>query len=274
MLRLHHPITVAVLCSRHAPGLVHLLTRDGDRGRTYEIVCCITSDRSFFEEVRVERGGVPTLSHPIVEFYRARNASLYHDAEVRAEYDAQTAELLKPYAPDLVLLDGYLFLLTAPMLRAFHGRLLNLHFSDLTERYTDGRPRFPGVRAVRDALGSGVAETRATVHLVDAEPDSGPPLVRSWPFAVSPMVHDACAWNATDMFKAYVFAHQQWMMRAASGPLLAAALRLIATRRADIADLMARAPHTVTPWDLDEHGYLHGPNGRETAPVDQVLVTR
>lgn len=263
-------MTVAVLCTHRAPGLLHLLNRDRDRGRLYDVVCVVTSERTFAEEVRVERRGVPVRSHPIAAFYKARGASVYHDAHVRADYDAATVELLRPYAPDIVLLDGYLYLATPTLLDAFPARVLNLHFSDLTLRHPDGRPRFPGLRAVADALLAGRSETRATVHLVDREPDAGAPIVRSWPFAASPMVRDARAWNALDMFKAYAFAHQQWMMRAAAGPLLSAALRLVGSRRVNLELLAASAPADVAPWDLDERGVLLTPPAAR--PVTSVRV--
>ena len=248
---------MAVLCSRRAPGLLHLLNGDGERGRAYEIVCCMTSETTFAEEVGVERRGVPTVSHPIRDFYLARGASVYRDAALRAEFDARTLELLRPYSPDLLLLDGYLYLLTDPMLSAFPSRILNLHFSDLTLRLPDGRPRFPGIRSVRDALAAGCAETRATVHLVNEEADAGPPLVRSWPLPVSPMAAEACASHAVDLFKAYAFAQQQWMFRAIAGPLWAAALRLVSAGSVDLEALASRVPHTVVPWDLDRRGVIH-----------------
>src|ERR1035437_6636311 len=251
------PMKVAVLCSQRAPGLLHLLNVDREHGRSYEVVCCVTSEPAFSEEVEVERRGVPTLRRPIAEFYSAHGASLYHDTDVRAAFDAETVERLARYSPDLLLLDGYVYLVTEPLLGAFRGRIVNLHFSDLTLRRPDGRPAFPGLRAVRDALAAGCEEARATVHLVDMEPDGGPPIVRSWPFPVSPMVRSGA--SATDMGKAYTFAHQQWMMRDSAGPLLAAALRLIGRNEVDLHTLVARAPCDVVPWDLAADGNLAPP---------------
>ncbi len=112
---------------------------------------------------------------------------------------------------------------------------------------------------MRDALAAGRTETRATVHLVTQGPDEGPPIVRSWPFPVSPLVRDARSWSAVDMFKAYAFAHQEWMMRAASGPLVSAALRLVGSRQVEPELLAASLPSAVLPWDLDERGALASP---------------
>jgi folate-dependent phosphoribosylglycinamide formyltransferase PurN len=228
---------------------MYLLNQCPDRGVTYEIVCCVTSEFTFAEEVRAERRGIPTLVHPIEPFYEERGASLYRDMHVRAEYDAVTVKRLAPFFPDLLLLDGYLYLLTSPLLKTFSARVVNLHFSDLTLRRPNGGPRFPGLRAVRDAITAGMPETRATVHLVNQEPDSGPPIVRSWAYPVSPLVHDLRALGAADVIKAYVYAHQQWMMRTVAGPLVSAALRLIATGVVDLNGLAAG--EASPPWLFD-----------------------
>lgn len=251
MLTIHRPLRVAVLCSRRAPGLLYLLNQCPDRGVTYEIVCCLSSAPAFEEEARVERRGVPTIAHPIEAFYEMHHqASLYRDARVRSAYDAATLRHLEPFFPDLLLLDGYLFLITAPLLNAFGSRAINLHYSDLTLRRLDGGPLFPGIRAVRDAIAAGSDETRATVHVVTREPDAGPPIVRSWPFPVSPMVEELRTQSAQEVLRAYCFAHQEWMMRTVSGPLIAAALRLIAIGAVDPETAAADFP---SPWLLDRH---------------------
>jgi folate-dependent phosphoribosylglycinamide formyltransferase PurN len=228
---------------------MYLLNQCPDRGITYQIVCCATSESTFAEEVRVERRGIPTLAQPIRAFYAAAGTTDLRDMALRARFDAEMLRRIEPYFPDVLLLDGYLYLVTEPLLAAFPSRAINLHFSDLTFRDARGGPLFPGVRAVRDTIAAGCHETRATVHLVNQAPDAGPPIVRSWPFVVSPLVEDLRATETPDAFKAYVYAHQQWMMRTASGPLLAAALRLVATGRAD-GGVAADASDVECPWTL------------------------
>jgi len=258
MLTPHHPLRIAVLCSHRAPGLLYLLNQSPDRGFVYEIVCCVSSEPTFLEEVRVERRGIPTLSNPIREFYARRGADI-RDRDVRVEYDRRTLAMVEPYLPDLILLDGYRYLVTGPLLQSFRNRALNLHFADLTLRKPSGGPMFPGVRAVRDALAAGQRETRATVHLVDGAPDAGPPIVRSWPFIVSPLVSELRATEALDVFKAYAYAHEQWMIRTISGPLMAAALRLVWGGAVDL-DAVAPPPASVAPWQLERNGDLLAPH--------------
>jgi folate-dependent phosphoribosylglycinamide formyltransferase PurN len=252
----HRPLRVAVLCSHRAPGLLYLLNQSPDRGAAYEIVGCVTNQLTFAEEVRVERRGIPTRSHPIAEFYAARGSSDYRDMDLRAAYDTETLTIVEPWFPDVLLLDGYLHLVTAPILDRFRHRVLNLHFGDLTLRTRGGAPRYSGVRAVRDALYAGCPETRATVHLVDATADGGPPLLCSWSFPVSPLVEELRRTVAIDALKAYAFAHEQWMKRTASGPLISAALRLVA---AGAIELDALSSDVHVPWELERDGVLLAP---------------
>ena len=227
MLTFTRPLRVAVLCSGRAPGLLHLLNRDPRRGAAYDVVCCVTSEESFAEQLGVERRGVPIAVHSIARFCEQQGVTRT-DRRVRAAYDHGTLEILERYHPDLVLLDGYLLLLTAPMLEAYDGRLINLHHSDLLLRNRDGSVRYPGLRAVRDAVLAGETETRASAHLVTAALDDGPVLLRSWPFAVPPVARWALDNGAADLLKSAIWAHQEWMLREAWGPMLAAVLELAA----------------------------------------------
>jgi phosphoribosylglycinamide formyltransferase-1 len=94
--------------------------------------------------------------------------AIYLDPSARtsAEYDLSTLERLGADDVDVVCLAGFMRILTPPLVRAFDGRMLNVHPSLL--------PAFPGAHAVRDALAWGVKVTGATVHLVDEEVDHGP----------------------------------------------------------------------------------------------------
>ena len=221
------PLRVAVLCSHRAPGLVHVLTRDRNRGRLYDIACCLTSEAGFAEEVRVARRGIPILSHPIQTFYASAGRPL-EDLEARRDYDARTVRKLAPYRPDVVLLSSYLYVLTQPMLDAFPGRIVNIHHADLLARRPDGGPRYPGLRAVQDAMLAGETETRATAHLVTRELDGGPVLLRSWPFPVPEAARWAIARQASDVLRALAFAQTEWMLRSAWGPMIVRSLQMMA----------------------------------------------
>ena len=227
MLIPHLPIRVAVLCSHRAPGLVHVLSRDRNRGSLYEIVCCVTSEATFAEEVRVERRGIPTIPHPIQHFYGVVGRPL-RDLDARREYDERTVRKLAPYKPDLIVLSSYLYLLTEPMLDAFPDRIVNIHHSDLLARRPDGSPRYPGLRAVRDAILAGERETRASAHIVDAEIDAGQVLLRSWPFPVPEVARWATLRQASDVLRSVAFAQTEWMLRSVWGPMIARSIEMMA----------------------------------------------
>jgi phosphoribosylglycinamide formyltransferase 1 len=103
---------------------------------------------------RAAKAGIEAAAFPAVEF------------DSREHRDAEMAEWLGERDVDLVVLAGYMRLLTRPFLERFDGRILNVHPSLL--------PSFPGARAVEDALAHGVKVTGATVHLVDEGVDTGP----------------------------------------------------------------------------------------------------
>jgi folate-dependent phosphoribosylglycinamide formyltransferase PurN len=215
-------LKVAVLCSHRAPGLRFLLHEDPRRGDLYDLVCCLSSEEESEARRDAESAGLPYISHPIDYFAAARGVKR-SDLTARIDYDWETLALLEPHQPDLLALSSYLWILTTPLLSAFPGRIVNVHHADLTRRR-----RYVGLRAVRDALFAGETETRATAHLVTERLDEGPILCLSEPFPVSPLVRDALSWGATDVLKAYAYAHQEWMIRSAWGPLLSEAIARVA----------------------------------------------
>ncbi len=218
---------VAVLCSRRCPGLESLLA--GHRRREWDLAGCIVSDGALSDRRRLEAARVPVLDHPIRAFYDGRPLS---DLPRRRAYDRTTAELLRAWRPDLVLLSSYLFLLTETVLEAFPDRIVNVHGSDLARTGPDGRPLYAGLRAVRDAIRAGEHETRATAHVVTERLDEGPILLRSRPFPVAPFVADLRRRGLAHAVNAYAFAHQEWMLETAWGPLLTGAVALMTGRLA------------------------------------------
>ena len=83
----------------------------------------------------------------------------------REERDLVMATWLEEHDVELVVLAGYMHLLTKPFLARFPDRVVNVHPSLL--------PAFPGAHAVDDALAAGVETTGVTVHYVDEGLDSG-----------------------------------------------------------------------------------------------------
>ncbi|HEU5373060.1 MAG TPA: phosphoribosylglycinamide formyltransferase [Gaiellaceae bacterium] len=90
--------------------------------------------------------------------------------ESREERDLVMATWLEEHGVELVVLAGYMHLLTEPFLRRFPERIVNVHPSLL--------PAFPGAHAIRDAVAAGADPTGVTVHYVDEGLDSGPVLAQ------------------------------------------------------------------------------------------------
>jgi phosphoribosylglycinamide formyltransferase-1 len=102
---------------------------------------------------------------------RARKAGIPavfrdHRGRKREDFDRELVGVLQNHGVDVVCLAGYLRLLSPGFIRAFPGRILNVHPSLL--------PAFPGLEAQRQAWEHGVKVSGATVHLVDESLDSGP----------------------------------------------------------------------------------------------------
>jgi phosphoribosylglycinamide formyltransferase 1 len=103
---------------------------------------------------RAAKAGVEAAAFPAVEF------------DGREHRDAEMADWLTERGVELVVLAGYMQILTPAFLDRFEGRILNVHPSLL--------PSFPGAHAIDDALAHGVKVTGATVHFVDEGVDTGP----------------------------------------------------------------------------------------------------
>ena len=114
---------------------------------------------------RARRAGVPTAVFRLEE---------YPDRTAR---DLAMASWLEDHAVRLVVLAGYMHLLTPAFLACFPQRIVNVHPSLL--------PDFPGLRAIEDAVAAGVETTGVTVHLVDEGVDTGP-VLRQEPVPVEP----------------------------------------------------------------------------------------
>jgi phosphoribosylglycinamide formyltransferase-1 len=84
----------------------------------------------------------------------------------REQFDAALRLVIDGFAPDLVVLAGFMRILTAPLVEHYAGRMLNIHPSLL--------PSFPGMATHRQALQAGVKVHGATVHFVTPTLDHGP----------------------------------------------------------------------------------------------------
>jgi phosphoribosylglycinamide formyltransferase 1 len=146
---------LAVLVSGSGTNLQALLdTIASDPGFGGEVVV-VGSDRPSAGGLdRARDAGIPTVVRAL------------GDAPDRASWEAGLRSELEEHAPDVIVLAGFMRILTGAFLAGWPDRVINTHPSLL--------PAFRGAHAVREALAYGVKLTGSTVHLVDEQVDHGP----------------------------------------------------------------------------------------------------
>ena len=128
-----------------------------------EIVKCIASREGIHAISRAERAGIP------VSVYDKQK----YDA-LDEMYDEVIAEL-KEDGVDLIVLAGYLTILTPNIVKAFRGRIINIHPALLPDF---GGKGFYGLRVHKAVLAAGVKKSGCTVHFVDEGTDTGDIIVQ------------------------------------------------------------------------------------------------
>jgi len=135
-----------------------LIERSHDAGAAYS-VSKVFSDQPKAAGLGVARDfGVPAQALP------AKTAD-------RAAYDGALAAAIRDCSPALIVLAGFMRILSAPFVNEFAGRILNIHPSLL--------PKFPGLHTHRRVLAAGEAQHGATVHFVTEQLDGGPPVIQA-----------------------------------------------------------------------------------------------
>jgi len=91
--------------------------------------------------------------------------------QTREEFDQALFTLVASYNPDLVILAGFMRILTPVFVRPLIGKLINIHPSLL--------PKYPGLHTHERAIAAGDTEAGATVHFVTEELDGGPAIIQA-----------------------------------------------------------------------------------------------
>ena len=147
-------LALGVLVSGNGSNLQAILDATAD-GSLAARVCCVISNRTEAMALeRASRASVPAL------------AIRHQNFPDRAAFDRALIAALREHGAEWVVLAGFMRVLTPELLRAFPGRVVNIHPSLL--------PAFPGVNAQRQAFEHGVKVTGCTVHFVDEGVDTGP----------------------------------------------------------------------------------------------------
>jgi phosphoribosylglycinamide formyltransferase-1 len=150
---------LVVLISGGGSNLQAFIDAAADPAYPCEVVAVISNRAGVFGLERAARAGIPAevLDHTA---FASRDA-----------FDTALADRIDAYAPDLVILAGFMRILTPGFVARYDGRLLNIHPSLL--------PKYPGLHTHQRAIDAGDAEAGATVHLVTEELDGGPVILQA-----------------------------------------------------------------------------------------------
>jgi phosphoribosylglycinamide formyltransferase-1 len=148
------PLPVVVLISGSGSNLQALIAAARQGSLPIEIRAVISNEPDAFGLERARRAGIEArlLSH--------------RDFPSREAYDLALADLIDVYRPGLVVLAGFMRILTPAFVGRFHGRMFNIHPSLL--------PKFRGLHTHQRALDANEQEHGASVHFVTEELDGGP----------------------------------------------------------------------------------------------------
>ncbi|MEQ5317934.1 phosphoribosylglycinamide formyltransferase [Providencia vermicola] len=123
------------------------------------IAAVVSNQNTAYGLVRAQQAGIPAA---------CLDAKAYSN---RQAYDAALLALIEQYQPDLVVLAGFMRILSPDFVTHFTGKLLNIHPSLL--------PKYPGLHTHRKALENGDKEHGTSVHFVTEELDGGPVILQA-----------------------------------------------------------------------------------------------
>lgn len=150
---------VVVLISGSGSNLQALIDGMQKEELPIEIAAVISNRPAVLGLMRAEHAGIPALVLDHKQF------------DDRESFDQKLAQLIDSYQPDLVVLAGFMRILTTEFTRHYQGRMLNIHPSLL--------PKYQGLHTHQRVLDAGELEHGVTVHFVTAELDGGPSVIQA-----------------------------------------------------------------------------------------------
>lgn len=153
------PCRLGVLVSGSGTNLQAIIDRIESGEINAEIACVISNKADAYALTRAAKHGIPVVVHENTMFPERRL------------YDSATVEILRSHKVDLVILAGFMRILTEAMVNAFPNAIMNIHPALL--------PSFQGLHAQQQALDYGVRYSGCTVHFVDCGTDTGPIIMQS-----------------------------------------------------------------------------------------------
>jgi len=173
------PLKIAVLFSGNAGSAQFV---QSNVSKKIQIVCALTDKNIARGALKLEEREIPIIKLDFKEFCSIHNLEI-HDLKGREKYFEEVRERLAEFNPDIIMLSGFMKIITDPLLSAFENRIINVHPADLSIK-ENNKPKFTGDNAVQDAINAGEKVVRSSVHIVSGEVDCGPLLVLSKPVEV------------------------------------------------------------------------------------------
>jgi phosphoribosylglycinamide formyltransferase-1 len=161
---LENPLRLAVFISGSGSGMEALLHHQGSKP-------CLHKTTLVISNVANVSGLDKAAAHNVKTITIELDGAILNPKDRREAHEATIMAVLEEHDIEAVILSGYMRILSPLFVRAWKGRLLNIHPSLL--------PKYPGAHAHRDALADGATITGCTVHLVDEGIDTGPILAQS-----------------------------------------------------------------------------------------------
>jgi phosphoribosylglycinamide formyltransferase-1 len=157
---------IAVLVSGGGSNLQSIIDSVESGYLKIQIAVVLSNKEEAYGLTRAENHGIPAeiLKHG--------------DFESREEFEARLIEILDGYGVDLVVLAGFMRVLTPLFVSHYHHRIINIHPAIL--------PSFPGTHGQKQALDYGVRFSGCTTHFVDDGTDTGPIIIQ----AIVPILPD------------------------------------------------------------------------------------
>ena len=166
MTESNKPARVVVLISGSGSNLQAIIDQQKAGALNIKICAVISNKDNVKGLTRAEESGIPA-------FVIDHNA--FAD---RSAFDGRLREIIDAQAPDIVVLAGFMRILTPEFTQHYEGKLLNIHPSLL--------PKYQGLHTHRRAIEAGDSEHGVTVHFVTAELDGGPAIIQ----AIVPILED------------------------------------------------------------------------------------
>lgn len=152
------PLRLAVLISGSGSGMEALIHHQQNK-ECLHVTNVVISDR-------IDAGGLAKAGALGVTAVAIPLPDIENREERRLAHEKEVCEVLEDYGIEVVILSGYMRLLTPSFVKPWAGRILNIHPSLL--------PDFPGAYAHRDVIAAGASKSGCTVHFVDSGMDTGP----------------------------------------------------------------------------------------------------